>query len=115
MGLTATGVGMIDCARHDMKLPNGVGDLQKGEQYINMDYIMCSALLIFAMSMINISYDIACQWHKRLWTWMETMPEWLCPPHESSLIQFFMPKFHIQAHVNKCRKNFSFNWSRYMG
>ncbi|KAG1729978.1 uncharacterized protein EDB91DRAFT_1239163 [Suillus paluster] len=61
-GLAATGVGTIDCARHDMKLPNGVGDLQKGEWYINMDYIMCSALLILAMSMINISYDIACQY-----------------------------------------------------
>ncbi|KAG1796573.1 uncharacterized protein BJ212DRAFT_1592119 [Suillus subaureus] len=30
-GLAATGVGTVDCARHDMKLPNGVGDLQKGE------------------------------------------------------------------------------------
>ncbi|KAG1722323.1 uncharacterized protein EDB91DRAFT_1256137 [Suillus paluster] len=58
-GLAATGVGTIDCARHNMKLPNGVGDLQKGEQYINMDYIVCSALFIFTMSM---------------------MPEWLCPP-----------------------------------
>ncbi|KAG1855838.1 hypothetical protein C8R48DRAFT_749263 [Suillus tomentosus] len=98
-GLAATGVGTIDCARHDMKLPNGVGDLQKGERYINMDYIMCSALLILAMSMINISYDIACHF----------------PPRESSLIRFFVPKFHIQAHVDKCRKNFSFNWSRYVG
>ncbi|KAG1735743.1 uncharacterized protein EDB91DRAFT_1238195 [Suillus paluster] len=108
-GLAATGVGTIDCARHDMKLPNGVGDLQKGERYINMDYIMCSALLILAMSMINISYDIACQWHKRLWTQMETMPEWLSPPRQSSLIHFFVLKFHIQAHVDKCRTNFSFN------
>ncbi|KAG1798028.1 hypothetical protein EV424DRAFT_1475028 [Suillus variegatus] len=114
-GLAATGVGTIDCARHDMKLPNGVGDLQKGERYINMDYIVCLALFILAMSMINISYDIACQWHKRLWTRMETMPERLCPPHESSLIRFFVPKFHIQAHVDKCRTNFSFNWSRYVG
>jgi hypothetical protein len=31
-GLAATGVGTIDCARHNMKLPNGVGDLQKGER-----------------------------------------------------------------------------------
>ncbi|KAG2107820.1 hypothetical protein DEU56DRAFT_920537 [Suillus clintonianus] len=114
-GLAATGVGTIDCARHDMKLPNGVGDLQKGERYINMDYIMCSALFILAMSMINISYDIACQWHKRLWTRMETMPERLSPPRESSLIHFFVPKFHIQAHIDKCRTNFSFNWSRYVG
>jgi hypothetical protein len=31
-GLAATGVGTVDCARHEMKLPNGVGDLQKGEK-----------------------------------------------------------------------------------
>jgi hypothetical protein len=32
-GLAATGIGTVDCARHDMKLANGVGDLQKGERY----------------------------------------------------------------------------------
>ncbi|KAG1721861.1 uncharacterized protein EDB91DRAFT_1210239 [Suillus paluster] len=114
-GLAATGVGTIDCARHDMKLLNGIGDLQKGERYINMDYIVCFALLALAVSMINISYDIACQWHKKLWSRMETMPERLRLPSESSLIRFFVPKFHIQAHINKCRTNFSFNWSRYVG
>jgi hypothetical protein len=31
-GLAATGVGSIVCARHDMRLANGVGDLQKGEK-----------------------------------------------------------------------------------
>jgi hypothetical protein len=25
-----------------------------------------------------------------------------------------VPKFHIQAHIDKCRTNFSFNWSRYV-
>ena len=33
-GLAATGVGTIDCACHNMKLPTGVGDLQKGERYV---------------------------------------------------------------------------------
>lgn len=33
-GLAATGVGTVDCARHNMKLPTGVGDLQKGEKYV---------------------------------------------------------------------------------
>ncbi|KAG2076653.1 hypothetical protein BDR04DRAFT_1149101 [Suillus decipiens] len=33
-GLAAMGVGTVDCARHDMKLPNGVGDLQKGERCV---------------------------------------------------------------------------------
>jgi hypothetical protein len=31
-GLTATGVRTIDCTQHDMKLPNGVSDLQMGEK-----------------------------------------------------------------------------------
>jgi len=31
-GLAATSVGTIDCTWHNMKLPNGIGDLQKGER-----------------------------------------------------------------------------------
>jgi Kyakuja-Dileera-Zisupton transposase len=31
-GLAATGIGTVDCARHNMKQPCGVGDLQKGER-----------------------------------------------------------------------------------
>ncbi|KAG1720010.1 hypothetical protein EDB19DRAFT_1898572 [Suillus lakei] len=36
--LAITGLGTVDCTRHNMKWPNAVGDLQKGERYINMDY-----------------------------------------------------------------------------
>jgi hypothetical protein len=32
-GLAATGIGAVDCARHDMKRPIAVGDLLKGERY----------------------------------------------------------------------------------
>ena len=32
-GCDATGVGMVVCARHGMKLPNGIADLQYGERY----------------------------------------------------------------------------------
>jgi hypothetical protein len=31
-GLAATGIGGIDCTRHDMKRSCAVGDLQKGER-----------------------------------------------------------------------------------
>ncbi|KAG1790740.1 hypothetical protein EV424DRAFT_1476101 [Suillus variegatus] len=114
-GLAATGVGAVDCARHDMKLANGVGDLQKGEKYINMDYLVFSALLAFAVTMINISYDIACQWHKKLWTRMEAMPPRLHISHTSMTVQFFVPKFHLKAHIDQCQRNFSFNWSKHVG
>lgn len=32
-GTTASGLGTIECSRHDMKRPNSVGDLQKGERH----------------------------------------------------------------------------------
>lgn len=33
-GIAASGVGTIECSRHDMKRPNSVGDLQKGERSV---------------------------------------------------------------------------------
>lgn len=33
-GIAASGVGTVDCSRHDMKRPLSVGDLQKGEWYV---------------------------------------------------------------------------------
>jgi hypothetical protein len=35
--LRATGIGSVTCARHEMYRPNGMGDLQKGERYANLD------------------------------------------------------------------------------
>ena len=32
-GLAMTGVGTVDCAHHNMKRPNSIGDLQLGEKY----------------------------------------------------------------------------------
>ncbi|KAJ7106165.1 hypothetical protein C8R44DRAFT_745254 [Mycena epipterygia] len=43
-GTASSGIGTVDCARHNMKRPNGVGDLQKGERHINMDYMLWMSL-----------------------------------------------------------------------
>ncbi|KAH7918389.1 hypothetical protein BV22DRAFT_1024674 [Leucogyrophana mollusca] len=114
-GLAATGVGTIDCARHNMKLPAGVGDLQKGEKYVNMDYLFFSALKHSSVTVLNVSYDIACQWHKKLWHRMT----WLAPSNQldytAKLITFFVPKFHLPAHVVPCHTKFSFNFIRGVG
>ncbi|KAJ8508653.1 hypothetical protein ONZ45_g9101 [Pleurotus djamor] len=61
-GTTASGVGTIECSRHDMKRPLSVGDLQKGERYVNMDYLFFSSIGNHSPNLLNISYDIACQW-----------------------------------------------------
>ncbi|KAF8435932.1 hypothetical protein L210DRAFT_3408410, partial [Boletus edulis BED1] len=72
-GLTATSVGSICCARHEMKFPRGVGDLQKGECYTNIDYLFFSVLWNTTLKSFNVSYDITCQWTRHLWECMNTL------------------------------------------
>ncbi|KAG1741216.1 hypothetical protein EDD22DRAFT_786755 [Suillus occidentalis] len=115
-GLIATSVGSVVCARHDMWLANGVGDLQRGEKYINMDYIVFSALSAFPSTpIVNFSYDIACQWHKKLWQRVSALPLQLQPNRAHTAFNFFVPKFHIAAHIATCQTNFSFNWTPGVG
>jgi hypothetical protein len=33
-GTAASGLGTVECSRHDMKRPTAVGDLQKGERFV---------------------------------------------------------------------------------
>ncbi|KAG1893939.1 uncharacterized protein F5891DRAFT_1131100 [Suillus fuscotomentosus] len=101
-GLAATEVGTMDCAQHDMKRPNGVGDLQKGENNV-------------IVPVLNVSYDIACQWSKKFWAQMETMPTHLHLPHETLNIHYFVPKFHIGAHIEECQITFSWNFGKFVG
>ncbi|KAG1856516.1 hypothetical protein C8R48DRAFT_749130 [Suillus tomentosus] len=114
-GLAATGVGTVDCARHDMKCLNGVGDLQKGEKYLNMDYLVLSTLVASSVPLLNVSYDIACQWSKKFWARMETMPTHLRLPRETLDIRYFVPKFHIGAHIEECQIAFSWNFGKFVG
>ncbi|KAG1774894.1 hypothetical protein EV702DRAFT_974103, partial [Suillus placidus] len=114
-GLAATGVGTVDCAQHNMKLCNAVGDLQKGEKYINMDYLFFSAMSHNEVTVLNVLYDIACQWSKHLWSWMMTLPSRFHLDFSSKAITFLVPKFHLPAHIEQCQIDFSFNlsqWSR---
>ncbi|KAG1825473.1 uncharacterized protein BJ212DRAFT_1443612 [Suillus subaureus] len=114
-GLVANGVGTVDCACHEFKLPTGVGDLQKGEKYLNMDYFVFSALIGFTVTALNISYDIACQWSKKLWTRMDSMLAHLHVLHDAMQIHYFIPKFHIGAHITTCQTMFSWNLARFVG
>ncbi|KAF9472049.1 hypothetical protein BDN70DRAFT_819206, partial [Pholiota conissans] len=107
-GMRYTGVGGAFCGRGEMILPNGVGNLQKGERYANMDYIFASAARLLDAVAITVSYDIACQWFKNLHKRMKSWPSDLriAPEIETRPL---IPKFHEPAHHEKDHEQFSFN------
>ncbi|KIJ11640.1 hypothetical protein PAXINDRAFT_164080 [Paxillus involutus ATCC 200175] len=114
-GLAATGVGAMECTRHNLKRPSGTGGLQVGKKYINMDWMFFSTVKNTNVKVLKVSYDIACQWHKGLWGQMEMLPEYLQLDHKGLDITFLVPKFHLPAHITPCQSLFSFNWSPGMG
>jgi hypothetical protein len=80
-----------------------------------MDYLFFSTLRHSSSQTLNISYDIACQWHKKLWQRMTAFPTSMQFDYVSKAISFFVPKFHLPAHVEKCQTTFSFNFKRGVG
>ncbi|KAF9458811.1 hypothetical protein BDZ94DRAFT_1172887, partial [Collybia nuda] len=97
--LAATGIGTIDCARHNFKRPNGVGDLQVSERYINMDFLFFSSIQGLEIITLVVSYDIVCQWHKKLFERMMTFPHETRMAGNIKYISFLVPKFHLPAHI----------------
>lgn len=80
-----------------------------------MDYLVFSVMVNFAVLVFNLSYDIACQWNKKLWPRMASMPPRLRLDRENKLVRFFVPKFHLNAHVQSCQTAFSFNFGKNVG
>ncbi|KAK7046356.1 CxC2 domain-containing protein [Favolaschia claudopus] len=117
-GTASSGIGTVDCARHNMKRPNGVGDLQKGERYINMDYMLWKSLEGYdELMLIVLSYDIVCQWSINLWP---RLLSYNTEFHRRAGTgyrrwMFLVPKFHLPAHIEECNIRYSFNLTPYVG
>ncbi|KAJ7127333.1 hypothetical protein C8R43DRAFT_1134828 [Mycena crocata] len=109
-GLRVTGVGGVTCARHNMWRPNGLGDLQAGERQCNMDFLLFSAMLGLIMTYLFISYDVACQFSKKIWTRMEKLPEKYHLKIPTTHVRWLVPNFHLPAHKKECHSAFSFHW-----
>ncbi|KAJ7635987.1 hypothetical protein DFH06DRAFT_1002998, partial [Mycena polygramma] len=112
-GYATTGVGMGICARHEFVQPNGVGDLQRGERFANMDYITGSIYRhkhprLYTM----ISYDICCIWSLLFDERMGKLPDLVKLVVVLALFAFVIPKMHIHAHTMACQLRFSLNWTR---
>ncbi|KAJ7155748.1 hypothetical protein C8R46DRAFT_910450 [Mycena filopes] len=109
-GYATTGVGMGVCVRHEFVQPNGVGDLQRGERFANMDYIVGSILRhkddrLFKL----ISYDIVCIWSKYFKERMANLPPLVRLNVVLFFFKFVIPKLHILAHTWLCQILFSLN------
>ncbi|KAJ6478450.1 hypothetical protein DFH09DRAFT_1253383 [Mycena vulgaris] len=115
-GTASSGIGAVDCARHNMKRPNAVGDLQLGERYLNMDYMFFRSVAGTKLVRFFVSYDIACQWHIHIWQRMAGYKnETLTIDGAGKFMTFLVPKFHLPAHIEVCNLRFSFNLTRDVG
>ncbi|KAJ7741123.1 hypothetical protein B0H16DRAFT_1464665 [Mycena metata] len=110
-GYSVTGVGMGVCARHEFVQPTGVGDLQKGERYSNIDWIFCAIMRWKHPNLQKVvSYDIVCQWFKKLFDRLVKMPAAVRFYIVAALFRFVIPKMHIHSHTMACQLLFSLNF-----
>ncbi|KAE9382655.1 hypothetical protein BT96DRAFT_1010262 [Gymnopus androsaceus JB14] len=110
------GVGLGVCAWHEFIQKNGAVDLQKGERYANMDYAYASLLRHHDPKLTKVtSYDIACQWYKKVISRVKALPLLVCCDLFKQDICFVIPKLHIHGHQLACQLKFSLNWLRGAG
>lgn len=109
-GYASTGVGAVVCAQHTLVRKNGVCDLQKGEQYVNMDYILVSTLVGANLFCLLLVYDIACQWSKRLRTRFSELRPDIDINLSGVKLTVAIPKGHIKAHGKTCQSRYSLNY-----
>ncbi|PPQ81057.1 hypothetical protein CVT25_014571 [Psilocybe cyanescens] len=110
VGLRYTGVGAVVCRRSEMVMPIGVGNLQKGERYANMDYLFALVLQMIAVHWVLVSYDIACQWFINLFKRIDAdWPESLKPRPNISLV-LAIPKLHEPMHTQANHQVYSLNY-----
>ncbi|KAJ3803744.1 hypothetical protein F5876DRAFT_71204 [Lentinula aff. lateritia] len=67
--LSTTGLALATCARHDTIHANSGVDLRLGEEYLLLDYSLLSAIQSFPNLPVTASYDIMCQFSKKLFSY----------------------------------------------
>ncbi|KAJ7764957.1 hypothetical protein DFH07DRAFT_770232 [Mycena maculata] len=90
-------------------------DLQKGERYVNMDYIVLSALVGFSLMFLTISYDIGCQWKTHLRERNTRMPPELQLDFDKFTFQCTLPVWRAGSHNEDCAKDNSLSYKPGVG
>ncbi|KAJ7814307.1 hypothetical protein B0H13DRAFT_2242773 [Mycena leptocephala] len=111
-GYASTGVGLGVCTRHEFVQRNGAADLQKGERFANMDYILASLMRHHnPLLPVFFSYDICCQWSKYLLDRLKKLPPLVRLNLVLNLVRFVIPKLHIYGHKLLCQLLYSLNYT----
>lgn len=112
---------------HEFVLPEGAGQLQKGERfatvlpnscvprlnpsrYANVDYVVVRSTRHNLEPKMIASYDIMCQWSTNLRKRLEEFPLDNATRLDDNIVARMVPKFHLAAHRQECRANFSLNY-----
>ncbi len=81
-----------------------------------MDYMFFRSIADTPLRRFFVSYDIACQWHLKIW---ERMLKYDNPTltvnGKGKHMTWLVPKFHLPAHIEACNLKFSFLLTRDVG
>ncbi|KIK58953.1 hypothetical protein GYMLUDRAFT_170283, partial [Collybiopsis luxurians FD-317 M1] len=109
--LATTGLALSSCARHDTIHAHSGVDLRLGEEYLLMDFSLLSSIRSFPNLPVTVSYDIMCQYSKKLYQRIAAYPQILHTPIPFPRYQLLVPKFHLAAHKQDCVWSFSYNYA----
>ncbi|KAI0083406.1 hypothetical protein BDY19DRAFT_998587 [Irpex rosettiformis] len=114
-GYLVSGTAACLCNRHMLVRANGLGDLQKGERYCTMDYVLLCALVGTKVP-VFLTYDIACQYSKNFAKRVREFPPcMLLDEARVSTMRFAIPKKHWRVHGEKDHSHLSLNYLPYSG
>lgn len=130
-GYATSGIVCTTC-RHEFILPEGAGPLQKGERFVfnhmpciyvtkfprryaNTDYVVVRSTSHNPGTKKVASYDIMCQWSVNLRTRLKDFPLVNAERLDDQIVARLVPKFHLAAHKEGCRINFSLNYEPGVG
>ena len=125
-GYATSGIVCTTC-RHEFVLPEGAGPLQKGERlvfnsmficklnpvassYANTDYVVARSTSHNPETKKIASYDIMCQWSVNLQKRLKDLPIENAEHLDRQIVARVVPKFHLAAHKESCRINYSLNY-----
>jgi hypothetical protein len=81
-----------------------------------MDYLFYSSLRNTSIQTMMVSYDIACQWSQNFSARMSaSFPDSWPVNAQAVKLRYAVPKFHLPAHIEKCHRDYSFNYMTQVG